>query len=125
MKAEIRRFHSPDVWDLPSHRAGDPEWFGFLLQVMVGIEGGVGEESFDIVVCSPKWFADQLHEGDVRSGRHHLFMRRFDWDATEAFIREQIDSYEADTWEELADLISRLGSWEFEDYQPYDERDTF
>ncbi|MGZ8755660.1 MAG: Imm8 family immunity protein [Acidimicrobiia bacterium] len=120
MKASIRRFHSPDVWDLPSHKAGDPEWFGFLLQVMVGPADGPGEDSFDIVVCSPRWFADRLGEGEIRTGRHHLFMHRFDWDATEAFLRAEIESYEEDTWEELGERIGRLGRWEFEDYQPYE-----
>jgi hypothetical protein len=86
---------------------------------MVGPAGGVGEESFDIVVCSPRWFADVLADGEIRTGRHHLFMLRFDWDATEAFLRSEIESYEADNWEELGERIGRLGSWEFEDYQPY------
>lgn len=117
MKAEIRRFHSPDIWDLSAHKPDDPEVFGFLLQVFAGPKNGSGEESFDVVVCSPRWLARELAEG-IRWGRHHLVRNRYDWLSLEHFIRAQFEAVDGDTWQEVAEQLGRFARWEFEDYTP-------
>ncbi|MEU7142892.1 hypothetical protein ABZ942_25840 [Nocardia sp. NPDC046473] len=50
MKAELKRIHSPDAnlekGPLPSD--------ALFVQLMIGLIGGSGEESFDLVVCTPE-----------------------------------------------------------------------
>ncbi len=92
--------------------------FGVLVQVLAGPSDEPGEESFDVVVCSPKWFEAQLEFGEVRSTRHHLMAPRYDWPAIEDAIRRFVGGCEAITWTEVAQQLGRLGRWEFEDYTP-------
>ena len=118
MKASVRRFHSPDVWDLAEYEPEDPEVFGFLLQVLVGPDNGPGEESFDIVVCTPGWLACEIGRGQLRWGRHQLLVHGYDWERISQFVRNEFESPEGETWPEVAEQLGRFGRWEFEDYVP-------
>jgi Immunity protein 8 len=42
----------------------DPEHFGFHAQVFIGVSTGEVSDGFDIVVCTPSWFASQVAEGN-------------------------------------------------------------
>lgn len=117
MRATVRYFHSPDVSDMETYLPPDIEDFGFLLQVMVGPGGEKGEESFDVMVCSPDWFKRHA-QTNILLGRHYLFMLRYDWKELESFVRTFVDACDGETWREIALKLSRLGAWEFEDYRP-------
>jgi hypothetical protein len=117
MKAEIARFHSPDVEDLGGFRPDDPEHVGFLLQVLVGPEGTGGEESFDVQVGTPGWFLRGRGEEVASPGQHTILISSYDWPAIERYVRSVVDSVTGDDWGELAtQLDCRLGKWEFADY---------
>jgi hypothetical protein len=116
MRAVVRRFHSPDVWNLADFQPDDPEVWGILLQVLVGPENAAGEESFDLTVCTPRWLANQLDVYEMLWGRHYLLLKRYDWERLEPFLRGQFEGVEGETWLEIADLLGRFGRWEFEDY---------
>ncbi|MBT8193528.1 MAG: hypothetical protein HKO63_06140 [Acidimicrobiia bacterium] len=118
MRAEVRSFHSPDVYDRAGYEPDDPEVFGFLLQISIGTDGALGEDTFDVVVCSPKWFESHLKAGEVRSTRHHLMTLQYDWPAIDKAIRGRVARCEADTWQGVAEKLGRFGHWEFEDYTP-------
>ena len=70
MKASVRTFHSPDV-DLVTHRPGDPGDVGVLIQILAGPSGGPGEESFDVLVCTPRWLDRRLRDVGPIVGRHY------------------------------------------------------
>ena len=82
---------------------------------MFGPEGQEGEESFDMIVCTPKWFEMNM-ETAARSGRHHLFVRSFDLEGIRAFLEDYARECVGSTWDEVARKLGRLGKWEFEDY---------
>ena len=42
MQAELKRLHSPDIYDLTVHSPNQPDDFGFLLQAMIGPAGTFG-----------------------------------------------------------------------------------
>lgn len=115
MRAEVRRFHSPDI-DFDLYVPGQPHHFAFLLQVMAAPAGSEGEESFDVVVCTPSWLAEQLEREPVFVGRHHLIVSRFDAEMIKKAIRGYVEELEAPDWQGLAVEIGRLGKWEFDDY---------
>ncbi len=115
IRAELKRLHSPDVYDIenPGIDASGP--FCVLVQAMFGPEGVDGEESFDVLVCNPKWVEARTNEGAFNS-RHHLIMSRFDANDIRSFLIDSAKQFDGSTWEEVAEKLSRVGKWEFEDY---------
>src|SRR5687767_13594240 len=116
MRAELRYLNSPDVWDLVTHKPEDPQNFGFLVQAMVGPVGELGEESFDFVVCTPRWLAGQVIERGYLFGRHYLFLDSYDYSLLKRAI-ESLLGIEGPDWPTLAEQLNRYGHWEFEDYK--------
>ena len=119
IRAEVRRLYSPDVYDLSKYVPKNPESFGILVQVMAGPEGEEGEESFDVVVCTPRWLSDHLALTDMTIGRHHLLVKQYDFDRLLQFVTDFAAECRGATWGEAAGRLARLGKWEFEDYVEY------
>jgi hypothetical protein len=118
IKPVLRRLHSPDVIDLEAYSPSDPSCFSFLLQAMFGPDDGEGEESFDIIVCTPGWIAGEVARKRIMDGRHHLIVDVFDLQKIQSFLTTYANSCSARTWQEAATKLSRVGKWEFEDYKP-------
>lgn len=121
---------SSDDLSLGGFRPPDPEHFGFNAQVFIGESGDDLSDSFDIVVCSPSWFANQVAEGSwnrfrngllqavpesVIFGRGLWFMRRWEkseFDSALMAIAEAASS--GPDWGSVADRIGRMIPWEFD-----------
>jgi hypothetical protein len=116
MRPLLKRLHSPDIFDLKSFSPEDDDCFGFLLQAMFGPEDGEGEESFDIVVCTPKWLGQLLAKDIVLSGRHYLFVKEYNLETIRSFLEQYARQCSGETWQDVAQKLSRIGHWEFEDY---------
>jgi hypothetical protein len=117
MRATVRYLHSPDV-DLDHFVPDDPEDVGVLIQVLAGPVDGPGEESFDIMVCTPNWLKSWVRSHGPTIGRHYLIVERFEFLRIREYIISVIEAAEGATWQELGLRIGRIGKWEFEDYQP-------
>ena len=117
MRAAVRGFHSPDA-DLDSFVPQDPEDIGLLVQMVVGPAGKPGEESFDVVVCTPRWLDRCVGADGPLIGRHYLIVDRWDAARIRLYLTDAVESEEAPSWPELAARIGRIGKWEFEDYRP-------
>jgi hypothetical protein len=115
IRAELKRLHSPDVFNLEDFQPDGS--FGILVQAMVGPSSAPGEESFGIIVCTPAWFADRM-AGDIYPGRHHLFVRRYDFHLLKKYLERYCSTCTVASWHEVAEKLGRLGHWEFEDYKP-------
>jgi hypothetical protein len=120
IQAEVKRLHSPDADDLERYVPDDPVKFGILIQVMAAPRGVDGEESFDVLVCTPSWIADRMAPNEIVVGRHHLLVERYDFAALQQFITQFAERCVGECWDEAAQRLARLGKWEFEDYQEYD-----
>jgi hypothetical protein len=118
MRAELKELHSPDVHDLATFVPDDPARFGVLIQLIAGPEGEPGEESFDVVVCTPAWLSDQVRAHGPLSGRHHLVVETFDWPVLREYFANLVRGCEGRDWREVATKLSRHGAWEFEDHRP-------
>lgn len=118
VQATLKRLHSPDVDDLETIVPTEPDRFGILIQAMFGPEGLDGEESFDVLVCTPRWLADEVKRVGTLIGRHHLIVDAFDLAQLRAFLEGYARSSSGRTWQEVAAKLARIGRWEFEDYKP-------
>jgi hypothetical protein len=118
MRANVRHFHSPDE-DVYTYAPEDPFDIHLLVQIMVGPADGAGEESFDVVVCTPRSLERQLRDGGHMIGRHLYLVERWDSARILAGLQHAVESEEAPTWEELGTRIGRIGKWEFEDYREF------
>jgi hypothetical protein len=117
ISAQLKRLHSPDVADLATYEPPDQGMFGFLLQIMAGPSGEDGEESFDVVVCTPSWLQERLDLTAVIIGRHYLIVHRYDYQVLRTFLADYCEKCRGDSWPEVAEQLGRLGKWEFEDYR--------
>ena len=119
MKPVIKYFYSSDV-DVDTYVSEDPLKDGVFLRMIIGDDQGKGEESFDVMVCTPSWLADEQVLDKPIFGRGYLFMARLDLQEAMLFLREQISSVEGDSWEAVANQIARYSIWEFDSYRPYE-----
>lgn len=117
MKARVKRYHSPDIDDLQGHVPEDLECFCFLLQIMIAPDGVDGEESFDILVCTPKYLDGTNDHTMADFGRHMLLAKHYDFRRIADKIESFCDSLDEPDWEALACKSARIGHWEFEDYE--------
>lgn len=117
MKAEVKRFHSPDILDLENFQPDNENSFSFLLQVIVGIKDIESEESFDMIVCTPQWIENNHSESEIIFGEHYLIVFKYDFNEIRKKVSNYIDQLTEENWDLLANKIDRIGKWEFRDYQ--------
>ena len=126
MQAVLKGLHSTDLLkvepcqllNVETYRPEIDDNFGFVLRAMIGPMGEPGEESFDIIVCTPKWLIERYADSDILLGLHKLILFKYDYRAVRRFIEKYLMRCSGDTWEEVAQKVSLLGQWEFEGYQP-------
>lgn len=117
MKPKLKNIHSPDVFDLSEFIPKIAGNFSLLIQMMVTPFNGEGEESFDILVCTPQWLLDNHNRSDIIVGRHYLIVFEYDYLRIYKRLKELVENIEGENWEEIGMKISRIGKWEFEDYR--------
>ncbi len=116
MKAKIKSFYSPDINDLENYNPIDTENFCFLLELLIGPDKENGEESFNIQVCTPKWFLSNMKRNDIILGNHFLIVIEYDFKRIFNHIEKLIESCSGKDWDEVSEKVSRIGHWEFENY---------
>lgn len=116
MKGKVKSLHSPDIDCLETYNPDVEDSFSFLLQVFIGPENERGEESFDVIVCTPKWILQKLGENDSLFGFHHLIIQHYDYNKIVSKLNEFVDSQTGNNWDELASKYSKLGKREFDGY---------
>lgn len=118
VRAALKRLHSPDVFDLEGYWPTDETCFGILVQAMFGPADADGEESFEILVCTPKWLEQQIAKRGILVGLHHLVVNEYDFGAIRDFLSSYAQKCEGSSWQVVAALLSEIGRWEYENYTP-------
>jgi hypothetical protein len=118
ISAQVKGIFSWEMDDLERHVPEDLHKFCVLVRAMVGPRGTEGEESFDIEVCTPEWLKEQVEREGFVLGARHLFVKTYDPVQIRTVISKLIERYSGDSWSAVAQKISRIAIWEFEDCKP-------
>ena len=94
----------------------NPAEVGEWIRVLAGPQGAAGEESFDLLVCTPTWLAREVAESGPQVGRHRLIIDTWNAANVKRVVAEFFEREVADDWLGLAPKLARIGHWEFEDY---------
>ena len=70
-------------------------------------------------VSTPAALNVLLARDGIVIGRHLLLVKRVDRTRIEAFLADRLRRIDGDSWDVVAEKISRIGYWEFEDYTPH------
>jgi hypothetical protein len=84
--------------------------------MLIGPEGEPGQESFDVMVCTPRWILETYAGDEILIGRHMIIVFEYDFGRLKAFLEKRVGEIAGDRWKDLAHYLGRLGRWEFEDY---------
>ena len=115
MKAEIRDYQRINDENFSSYEP-DKQVFGYTLLFSIGVRGKEGIDYFEVDVAS----AGYLEQHNVKAGflRHTILATNYNIPEALALMTKYVDSLEEESWEKLANKISRISRWEFEDYRP-------
>ncbi|WP_445493977.1 immunity 8 family protein [Photorhabdus sp. SF281] len=114
MKAELKSISSDD-YDLDSYFPDNEEEFLLRVILRIGEKDSEGADNFDLFICTPDWLLK--HHWTPELIRHMLLVRKYDLVDITKTITDYIDKCECKDWEEIAEKLSRVFAWEYEDYQ--------
>ena len=114
---KVKAIYTCDMESLESYKPTDPRSFSLSVRAMVGPAEGQGQESFDRNVCTPKWLQEQTDREGYVLGLHRLFVASYNPSQIRQLITKFIERCGGNSWSDVANKISRIASWEFEDYR--------
>jgi hypothetical protein len=118
MKAKLQNIYSTDIdGPLAGYKPVQSDNFGFLARLIVGEEKLGGEESFDVMICTPQWLISNHSTSDIIVGRHYLIVFEYNYERIYSKLKSLIEEIELGSWDEIGLVVGRIGKWEFEDYQ--------
>lgn len=106
---------SPD-FSLENYQPEEENSFNLLVNLKIGPEDEEGINYFHLNVCTPEWLCKNHWLPELM--RHTLLVRKYDLDEITKTITDYIDQCKGEDWEEIAQKLSRVFAWEYEDYQP-------
>lgn len=115
MKANLKALWS-DHFLLEEFIPAESDNFSLWVELSIGIQGNEGADYFRVKICTPEWLCK--HQWLPELMRNTLLVRKYDLDEITKTITDYIDQCEGNDWMEIAQKLSRVFAWEFEDYQP-------
>ncbi len=117
VKAEVLQISTNDGEDLDDVVL-DSDEVDVWITVLAGPAGGPGEDSFQLRVRTPGSLTKELDQCGPLHGRHTVVVATWDPRQIRSFVNRLFKETEGRDWNEVGEKLSRLGHWEFEDYEP-------
>ncbi len=115
VRGELKRIQSPDVADLENFSPEEAANFRILVQALIGPLGSKGQESFDFVICTPKWVQNEVEKQGPLFGKAYLIVNEYDYHAIFGVIEKLCAGLSGDSWETIESKLRLYGDWEYED----------
>ncbi len=118
MRAELKELLITDI-DVSSFWPEVEDDFGFYIQAIIGVEGEDGGDSFGFQICTPKWLISNHDTFDAIFPRNMIIVFEYDIENIKKKIAARCEKCFGRNWLEIANELSKIGSWEFENYAPH------
>ncbi|MDA7418215.1 Imm8 family immunity protein [Xenophilus arseniciresistens] len=115
IEVEIKSIIAND-FDISSQFPGNPENFGFWIEMEIGQKNAASADLFQLFVCSPAWIQAQLSEDRVWWPHASLVIRHFNYFDFLETMNNKISQVQGDNWEQIVSQLRLLARWEFEGY---------
>jgi len=118
MRAILKEFYSLDI-DMPLVEFYPEKHnnFGFWARMIIGEKEIGGEESFDILICTPKWLLNNHAKNEIIFGKHHLIVFEYNYHNIYKKLKYTVENTEGNDWNEIGLKLGAIANWEFEDYR--------
>lgn len=117
MKAILRGLWVDSAdFSLENYQPEEETCFILLVNLSIGPSDENGVDYFQLNICTPEWLCKHLWLPELM--RHTLLVRKYDLDEITKTITDYIDQCEGSDWMAIAQKLSHVFAWEFEDYQP-------
>lgn len=103
-------------FSLETYKSEVNNCFSLWVNLKIGPIDEAGTNYFRVNICTPEWLCK--HHWLPELMRHTLLVRKYDLDEIKKTINDYIDQCEGNDWMEIAQKLSRVFAWEYEDYQP-------
>ncbi|MBD2810450.1 immunity 8 family protein [Xenorhabdus sp. Vera] len=102
-------------FSLDNYQPEEENSFSLWINLCIGPDDHPSGHDYQVQVCTPEWLCK--HQWEPELIRHLLLVRRYDLNEITKIITDYVDQCEGDDWMEIAQKLSRVFSWEYEDYQ--------
>jgi len=83
---------------------------------MIGTRGQEGADTFLTEICTPDWITEECDRQDGVWGYGKLTVTQWDFKIIRTRIERYVASCSGENWREIAQQLSKIGTWEFENY---------
>jgi hypothetical protein len=118
MKAELKDMSSSQVESLESFVPDDPASFRLWVTLSIGLEGTDAADDFEALVCSVDSVAAMAAESGVIVGQPLIVAERWDYQQIRQRIEDYCSACQGEEWEDILPMLTRIGLWEFENFDP-------
>jgi hypothetical protein len=117
MRAKLKTLDLNSKIGLYQYVPESPTFFGLWFNAGIGPDGEEGSDSFQIFVCNFEWLKVSQESKTVIPDRYMIIESEYDINFIIRRLNEYLEKCSGNNWIEIANSISKIGIWEFENYQ--------
>lgn len=118
MRCTVKNLHSADVpnYDLENYTPEQPDHFGICIEMEIVPIDEKGNEIFQFMLCTPKWFQSNFEKEDIIWGKDYIIVFEYNYNKLLAQLTTYVERIVEDDFATITNKISRIAQSEFEDY---------
>lgn len=119
MKPILKGIYTTGMDDLGSFGPEDPARVATVIRLLIGPDLEQGAEAFDVTICTLKWLEQELEQEGYLMITRRLIVSYWQTDLVKEAVEKILSSPSliSETWREIAQKLSTISHWEFEDYR--------